>query len=139
MSFRIAQTQDFQTCLDLRIRVFVQEQGIPLEEEVDALDPLAVHLLAWDGDSAVGTARVLIDGDTGKIGRICVLPQVRGAGLGRDLVLAGMDVLRQQGADTAHLAAQVPALGFYETLGFAAYGPEFDDGGIPHRWMRRPL
>lgn len=139
MSFRIAQTQDFQTCLDLRIRVFVQEQGIPLEEEVDALDPLAVHLLAWDGNSAVGTARVLMDGDTGKIGRICVLPQARGAGLGRDLVLAGMDVLRQQGADTVHLAAQVPALGFYETLGFAAYGPEFDDGGIPHRWMRRPL
>lgn len=139
MSFRIAQTQDFQTCLDLRIRVFVQEQGIPLEEEVDALDPLAVHLLAWDGDSAVGTARVLMDGDTGKIGRICVVPRVRGRGLGRDLVLAGMDVLRQQGADTVHLAAQVPALGFYETLGFAAYGPEFDDGGIPHRWMRRPL
>lgn len=139
MSFRIAQTQDFQTCLDLRIRVFVQEQGIPLEEELDALDPLAVHLLAWDGDRAVGTARVVMDGDTGKIGRICVVPQARGVGLGRDLVLAGMDVLRRHGADTVHLAAQVPALGFYETLGFAAYGPEFDDGGIPHRWMRRPL
>lgn len=140
MKFTISRTEDFDACLAIRIKVFVEEQGVPLNEELDDLDPVSIHLLASDGLKPAGTARVYAERHIGKIGRICLLPEYRGAGLGRALVEAGMAELRKlAGVTEVRLAAQVPALGFYETLGFQAFGSEFDDGGIPHLWMKRPL
>ena len=84
----------------------------------------------------VGTARLLIEGDTGKIGRVCVLQEARGTGLGAALIRAGVERFRQvPGVAKVKLGAQVHALGFYERLGFAAYGPVYDDAGIEHRDM----
>ncbi|MBS3980925.1 MAG: GNAT family N-acetyltransferase [Rhodobacteraceae bacterium] len=138
--FRITVTRDIATCQQLRRVVFIQEQGVSEADEVDGLDDTAIHLLAWDGDVPVGTARLLLKGSLGKIGRVCVLPKARGTGLGAELIRAALDVLRQQpGVTEAYLGSQSHATGFYEKLGFALEGEEFLDAGIPHRHMRRAL
>lgn len=137
---RIETTQDIATCHALRRAVFIDEQGIPEAEEWDDLDDSAIHLLAFQDGEAVGTARVLIAGTTGKIGRVCVLPDARGTGLGAALIRAAMDVLRgRPGITRAMLGAQVQAIGFYETLGFRTQGSVYDDAGIPHQDMARDL
>ena len=137
---RIELTDDLDSCRTLRRTVFIEEQNVPEAEEWDGLDGQAIHLLAWQDGEAVGTARILLQGDIGKIGRVCVLPQARGTGLGAALIRAALDVLRiRPGIVRAKLGAQTHAIGFYEKLGFKAYGPEYDDAGIPHRDMVRDL
>ena len=137
---RIETTDDVDTCRALRRTVFVEEQGISPEDEWDDLDDQAIHLLAWQGDAPVGTARILIRDRAGKIGRVCVLPEARGTGLGQQLIRAAVDVLRARpGLTHARLGAQTHAIGFYEKLGFTADGPIYDDAGIPHRDMFREL
>jgi predicted GNAT family N-acyltransferase len=137
---RIEVTRDIATCQRLRRVVFIEEQGVSEADEVDGLDDSAIHLLAFDEERPVGTARLLLKGDTGKIGRVCVLAEARGTGLGAALILAALDVLRAQpGVTEAYLGSQSHATGFYEKLGFAVEGEEFLDAGIPHRHMRRAL
>lgn len=136
----IAVTDDIDACLALRRRVFVEEQNVPEAEEIDGLDDTATHILATQRGVPVGCARLLIRGDTGKIGRVCVLPGHRGTGLGAGLIAAALDHLRGvAGVTRATLGAQTHALAFYERLGFTAHGPEFDDAGIAHRQMSREL
>ena len=137
---KIEPTTDLAACLALRRTVFIEEQRVPEDRQIDDLDGGAIHLLATHENQPIGSARILLDGDTGKIGRVCVLPQARGTGLGAALIRAALDVLRvQPGITRAKLGAQTHALGFYEKLGFTAYGPVYDDAGIPHRDMTRDL
>lgn len=140
MSLTITRTDDLQTCLKLRFEVFVDEQGVPAEIERDADDARAIHLLAVRDGRPLGTARILRKGETGKIGRVCVVKFARGTGLGAALIEACLDAMRAEGGFAkATLGSQTHAIPFYEKLGFAAYGPEFDDAGIPHRMMEKPL
>ncbi|MGH1330314.1 MAG: GNAT family N-acetyltransferase [Paracoccaceae bacterium] len=140
MSVTIAEVQDLTACHALRLEVFVEEQGVTLEEEMDDLDGEAIHLLAVDGDLPVGTARILRKGATGKIGRVCVVKSHRGTGLGAALIRASLERLaKEAGITRAQLGAQTHAIGFYEKLGFTAYGPVYDDAGIPHRDMERDV
>ena len=137
---KIAVTRDIATCQHLRRVVFIEEQGVSEADEVDGLDGEALHLLAFLGDNPVGTARLLLKGPVGKIGRVCVLPEARGTGLGAALIRAALAVLRDQpGVREAYLGSQSHATGFYEKLGFAVEGDEFLDAGIPHRHMRHAL
>jgi predicted GNAT family N-acyltransferase len=132
----ITVTTDIATCQALRRVVFIEEQGVPEADEVDGLDGKAIHLLALTGSVPVGTARLLVKGPVGKIGRVCVLREARGTGLGAALILAALDELRRQpGVTVAVLGAQSHATGFYEKLGFTVKGEEFLDAGIPHREM----
>ena len=98
-----------------------------------------MHLLATQDGRPVGTARLLIEGETAKIGRVALLPEARGTGAGAALMRAALDELRARGVRAAKLGAQTYAIGFYEKLGFTACGPEYDDAGIPHRDMSRDL
>ncbi|HOZ32697.1 MAG TPA: GNAT family N-acetyltransferase [Tabrizicola sp.] len=133
-------TRDIAACRALRREVFINEQGVSEADEVDGLDDSAIHLLAVDGDAPVGTARLLVKGAVGKIGRVCVLPAARGTGLGAALILAALEELRRvPGVTEARLGSQSHATGFYEKLGFVVEGDEFLDAGIPHRHMRRAL
>lgn len=133
-------TRDIAACRALRREVFINEQGVSEADEVDGLDDSAIHLLAVDGDAPVGTARLLVKGAVGKIGRVCVLPAARGTGLGAALILAALEELRRvPGVTEARLGSQSHATGFYEKLGFVVEGDEFLDAGIPHRRMRRAL
>ena len=136
---KITVTDDFPACAAIRRRVFIEEQNVPEELELDDLDATAVHLLATQDGRPVGTARLLIEGETAKIGRVAILPELRGTGAGAALMRAALDELRARGVTTAKLGAQTHAIGFYERLGFTVYGPEYDDAGIPHRDMSLAL
>ncbi|RQP05086.1 MAG: GNAT family N-acetyltransferase [Paracoccus sp. BP8] len=137
----IEKTTDLDTCRAIRREVFIVEQNVPEAEEWDGRDGAAIHLLARDDSGrALGTARILVEGATGKIGRVAVLKSARGTGTGAALIRAALDELRAlPGVTRAKLGAQTHAIGFYEKLGFAAYGPEYDDAGIPHRDMALEL
>jgi predicted GNAT family N-acyltransferase len=137
---RIEVTRNIAACQALRRVVFIEEQGVSVADEVDGLDEGAIHLLALDGQRPVGTARMLVKGRVGKIGRVCVLPEARGTGLGAALILAALAELRKvTGVAEAYLGSQSHATGLYEKLGFVVEGEEFLDAGIPHRHMRRTL
>lgn len=133
-------TQDLEACHLLRRVVFIEEQGVSEAEELDDRDDGAIHLLARQNGKPVASARLLLDGDIGKIGRVCVLKDMRGTGLGQQLMMKALEELaRQPDITTAKLGAQCHALGFYEKLGFTAYGPIYDDAGIPHQDMKITL
>ncbi len=136
----IAITPDIATCRALRRTVFIEEQGVPEADEIDDLDPVATHLLATVGGRPVGSARIVVMGETGKIGRVCVLADQRGTGLGAALVRAAVAHLATvPGVRHAKLGAQTHAIGFYERLGFVATGPDYMDAVIPHRDMIGPV
>lgn len=140
MTLEIAVTDDLEACHALRHAVFVIEQEIDPAEEWDDLDGQAVHLLARQDGKPVGTARLLVTGDTGRIGRLCVLREARGLGVGAGLVRASLAHFRTQpGVKRVVLGAQCYAIGFYEGLGFEAHGPVYSDAGIPHRDMVQEL
>lgn len=140
MTLDVALTQDLAICHALRRRVFIEEQQVPEAEEVDGRDGSALHILARKDGEPIGCARILLTGDTGKIGRVCVLGECRGQGIGVALIKAALQVLRDQpGVTQAKLGSQTHAIGFYEKLGFRAVGPEYLDAGIAHRDMLRDL
>ncbi|WP_299586025.1 GNAT family N-acetyltransferase [uncultured Tateyamaria sp.] len=140
MNWVIEQTDDLATCLELRRVVFMEEQGVSEADERDGRDGDALHVLATRDGVALGCARILVAEGVAKIGRVCVLQEARGTGLGAAIINACLDVARAQpGVTRAKLGAQVHALAFYEKLGFTAFGPVYDDAGIPHRDMDRDL
>ncbi|WP_328559949.1 GNAT family N-acetyltransferase [Streptomyces coelicoflavus] len=142
---------DREACFAVRKDVFVAEQQVPEDIEYDAYDIDAVHVLAVRADGVpLGTGRLLHgaaaaakngDGDqaVGSLGRLAVTAKARGLGVGAALVRAVEDAARARGLTAVDLHAQTHALGFYERLGYQAYGPEFPDAGIPHRAMRRTM
>lgn len=135
MTLRVVPTDDIALCQSLRRIVFIEGQNVPETEEVDGKDQDASHVIAYMGDIPIGTARVLPFGTTAKIGRVCVLDQYRGQGAGTALIKACEDAARRLGATRAILGSQTHAIGFYEVLGYHAYGDIFDDAGIPHKMM----
>ncbi|MFB7331760.1 GNAT family N-acetyltransferase [Streptomyces adustus] len=141
---------DREACFTVRKEVFVREQGVPEDIEYDAYDAVAVHVLAIRADGVtLGTGRLLYgeeaaaktggDLSVGSLGRLAVAQAARGLGVGAALVRGIEEAARARGLAAVDLHAQTHALGFYERLGYAAYGPEFPDAGIPHRAMRRAL
>ncbi|RCK79380.1 MAG: GNAT family acetyltransferase YjcF [Candidatus Ozemobacter sibiricus] len=121
----------------VRFAVFVEEQQVPRELELDGLDPTARHVLACDAAGRpIGTARLLPDG---QIGRVAVLPAWRGQGLGRALMAAVLAIARAAGHVEVFLHAQEQVIPFYTRLGFQAEGDRFFEAGIPHRLMRLRL
>ncbi|HLL33266.1 GNAT family N-acetyltransferase [Streptomyces sp. NPDC052773] len=141
---------DREACFAVRKEVFVAEQGVPEDVEYDAYDAVALHVLAVREDGvALGTGRLLYgetaaertggDPSVGALGRLAVLRDARGLGVGVALVRAIEDAARARGLAAVDLHAQTHALGFYERLGYEAYGPEYLEAGIPHQAMRRAL
>lgn len=118
----------------IRRAVFIEEQNVPESIELDDRDPHCHHVLACDkAGSPIGTARI----DTnGKIGRMAVLAEYRGAGVGREMLRVIMDCGRANGITDFHLSAQISAVGFYEEMGFESSGDEFEEAGIQHINMR---
>ena len=138
--FRIEFVSYAEHLADLRaVRepVFIHEQGCPLELEWDELDPLCVHAVARDpAGTPIGTARLT---PQHTIGRMAVLADWRGRGVGAALLQSLIERARALGHPALELHAQTHAIGFYERFGFVAFGPEYDEAGIPHRSMRLEL
>jgi len=121
----------------LRRIVFIVEQQVPESLEWDEFDAVSVHALAQDArGNAIGTGRLLPDGH---IGRMAVIREWRGRGVGAAILELLIDCARKRGDRAVHLNAQTHAIGFYQRHGFAAHGAEFPDAGIPHRKMTREL
>jgi predicted GNAT family N-acyltransferase len=120
----------------IRFAVFVVEQGVPLEIELDEHDAECVHALAFDGAAAVGTGRLLPDGH---LGRMAVLREFRGRGVGSAILAKLIEAAAQRGDREVLLSAQVHALDFYRARGFSAEGEVYQDAGIAHQTMRRTL
>jgi len=124
----------------IRRRVFIEEQQVPEEIELDADDALAFHALATLDGNAIGCGRMLDHGDGEvKIGRMAVVPEFRGTGVGRDILRFLIDRARARGLRKAILHAQLTAEGFYLKEGFNPLGEVFDEAGIAHRKMEKLL
>jgi predicted GNAT family N-acyltransferase len=139
---RVTEEAGMEAAIDVRHRVFVEGQGVPEARELDGRDDEATHFLARDGDTAVGTARLReyeADPPTAKAERVAVLEARRGEGWGARLMAAVERHARDQGYERVRLHAQVPVVEFYERLGYEAHGETFEDAGIPHREMTKPL
>jgi predicted GNAT family N-acyltransferase len=128
---------DFQDLRSVREPVFVVEQQVPLELEWDELDPKCRHVIARDdAHRPIGTGRLTPEH---KIGRMAVLREWRGRGVGEALLLALVEQARELGLPEVSLNAQVDAVGFYEKFGFVPYGERFEEAGIQHQAMRKEL
>ena len=120
----------------IRFTVFVEEQGVPREIELDEHDAQCVHAVVFDGEHAVGTGRLLPDG---RIGRMAVLKEFRSRGVGALLLKALVQRAKERGDTEVVLSAQVKAVPFYRAHGFIAEGDIYMEAGIPHQDMRRRL
>ena len=127
----------------IRFKVFVEEQGVPRDIELDERDALCVHALAYEHEKVVGTGRLLPPAEetaaAAQVGRMAVLPECRGRGIGSRILEELMDKARQRGDKQLTLSAQIHAVEFYKSHGFQAMGEIYDEAGIPHRKMRRNL
>jgi len=140
---RVTTLEELQQALSIRRRVFIEEQQVPEDLEIDEhdADPATVtsclHVLARLDGEPVATARLLLGEGDGHvhIGRVAVVADKRGLGLGRVVMLALHELARERSATSITLGAQLQAIGFYERLGYRAYGDVFLDAGIEHRWM----
>jgi predicted GNAT family N-acyltransferase len=148
---RVARTTtECDDAFAVRNAVFVTEQGVPVALERDDSDAAADHFIAYDADRPVGAGRLVVEpagfegtdrelGPVGHLGRLAVVAEARGAGLGVALVHAIEERARERGLAVMALSSQTYAIPFYERLGYVAHGQEFDDAGLPHRWMTRRL
>jgi predicted GNAT family N-acyltransferase len=141
---RITTPEEMDAALFIRRRVFIEEQSVSEEEEIDAYDAdlgsdsSAVHVLGRLDGEPVATGRLLVDypaGSNAHAGRVAVLATYRGRGFGRQVMLALQALARERGFPGITLAAQTHAIPFYERLGYLVRGPLFLDAGIEHRWM----
>jgi predicted GNAT family N-acyltransferase len=139
MSEQIQQTtwqNDKELLSNIRYQVFVDEQKVPIELEIDDDDPLASHVLCLVDDQPVGTGRILLDGH---IGRLAVLKAHRKQGYGNK-ILDHLELIAQEhGLTQVFLNAQVSAIPFYEKRGYKIISDVFDDAGIPHQTMQKTL
>ena len=120
----------------IRNKVFVEEQGVPEALEVDGLDGNCIHILVWDRESSIATGRMTPDGH---IGRVAVMKNSRGCGVGKLVMNSLIQYASEQHYERVWLSAQCHAVGFYESLGFVAYGKIFQEAGIAHIKMEKFL
>jgi predicted GNAT family N-acyltransferase len=133
----VAWTEARADAMRVREAVFVVEQGVPPEIELDEWDPQCDHALAFEpGGRAVGTGRLLPDGH---IGRMAVLRDSRGRGIGGAILAALVERAAARGMRRLVLNAQTHAMPFYARYGFVALGTEFMEADIPHVAMARDL
>jgi predicted GNAT family N-acyltransferase len=120
----------------IRFEVFVDEQNVPEELEIDGLDDEAKHVLAYSDDAPIGTGRILIDGH---IGRVAVLKKYRGLGIGKSVMQELIKWAQKNNLEKLWLSSQWHAHSFYLDLGFVCEGEIYEEAGIDHIKMYRVL
>ncbi|QOR68748.1 GNAT family N-acetyltransferase [Cytobacillus suaedae] len=143
MVFKIINEEsDIQKAFDIRKEVFVKEQGVPLADEFDEYDTLSSnckHILVFYNDEPVGTGRLRVVNDYGKLERICILESYRKYGLGKTIIKALEDIASEQDISKLKLHGQTHAEGFYKKLGYQTTSDIFMEDGIPHIIMEKKL
>ncbi len=124
----------------VRQEVFILEQGVPAELELDEFDLSAAHVLAYQDAHCIGTGRLVnLSAKQAQIGRMAVLAKFRGKGIGKQILQKLVDLAASQGVLEIILHSQVSAIPFYGKLGFQAQGDVYEEAGIPHRNMMLTL
>ncbi len=129
----------WQRVVDVRLRVYVDEQKVPLDLELDEHDETAQHLALLAGKVVVATLRIVRSGQTAHIGRLAVDLAHRRKGLARRLMVRALAMATKEGCDKAVLDAQTWITHLYEQFGFEICSDKFMDAGIPHYRMRKSL
>ena len=136
----------YETCIEIRRKVFIDGQSVPVEIEFDGLDRESEHFLAFDDNAddemvsvALGTARMRVVDGVAKAERVAVLEKARGSGIGRALMEAIEFHAQEKGLESIRLNAQLQAADFYQKLGYVAQGEVFIEAGIDHRTMTKHL
>ncbi|WP_209125431.1 GNAT family N-acetyltransferase [Alkalihalobacillus sp. BA299] len=119
----------------VRTTVFVEEQKVPEEEEIDQFEDEATHFVVYDDNKPIGAGRLRTVDGYGKVERICILNDYRKKGIGKLLMDEIESVGQQQGLKKFKLNAQTQAEAFYQSLGYETVSDEFLDAGIPHVTM----
>lgn len=132
---------DLKKVFEIRKIVFVDEQEVPIELEMDEFDKDAIHFLCYTDDleEAIGASRLRFINDYGKLERICVLKPHRRQAYGKQLIQRMEEEIVEVGFHLAKLNAQVYAIGFYEQLGYNVVSDSFYDAGIEHVTMEKKL
>ena len=125
-----------QLASPIRFQVFVREQRVPAEIELDDMDAPSLHAIAFENEKAIGTGRLLPDGH---IGRMAILKEWRRRGIGAAILKALIDAAERRGDRESALSAQLHAVEFYRTHGFEPVGDVYEEAGIPHQAMVRAL
>jgi predicted GNAT family N-acyltransferase len=131
--------EEMEQAWRIRRAVFIEEQGVPEEIEMDAEDAIAFHVIALDDEIPIGCGRMVPHDDAVKIGRMAVLKDRRGEGIGEEIIAFLMAEARERGYRKAILHAQLHAEGFYLKCGYQPIGEVFEEAGILHRRMEREL
>lgn len=126
--------------IELRYEVFVYEQKVPEEMEIDAYDEIAHHMLVEDSArNRVGAMRIVVKGKVGKIGRVAVASDYRRQGVGTEMMAQAVAYCRSLKLESVTLDSQSYITSFYARLGFVPEGETFMDAGIPHVRMSRAI
>lgn len=139
---RILSENELTTAFNIRKSVFVEEQGVPLEDEFDEFDKIderCEHVLVYHVEQPVGTGRVRWVDGFGKLERICILESYRALGLGKVIISALEKIAKEKGINQVKLHGQTHAEGFYHKLGYETASQEFMEDGIPHVLMTKTL
>lgn len=140
MDLRVVNTEEeLQDAFTIRKKVFVEEQNVPLEEEIDQFEDDSNHFLLYNNEEAIGAGRFRILDGLGKVERICVMKDARGTGAGKEIMTGIEEYARKLNISTLKLNAQTYAIPFYEKLGYVVVSEEFLDAGIPHKTMKKTL
>tara|TARA_B100000768_G_scaffold95412_1_gene89119 strand:+ start:315 stop:749 length:435 start_codon:yes stop_codon:yes gene_type:complete len=128
--------REMLSCLSLRRTVFIEEQNVPENEEVDGDDPNCDHILLTISDDPVGAARLKYYDNFVKVQRVCVLKNYRGQGIGSNIInFIIKHIEKNDIRNSVRLGSQIHALEFYKGLGFVEFGEEYLDAGILHKDM----
>lgn len=136
---RITNAQEMELAFGIRKKVFVEEQGVAEEVELDEHDKYADHVLVYSMETPVATGRVRNVEGVAKLERICVLQTHRKYGIGKAVVEALESIARERGFAKAKLNSQTHAESFYQKLGYTAVSDIFMEEGIPHLTMIKHL
>ncbi|HEX2947622.1 MAG TPA: GNAT family N-acetyltransferase [Clostridia bacterium] len=136
---KVKNDREMELVHDIRREVFIMEQGVPEELEMDEFDKDAIHVLAYVSGEPAGCGRLLLHGKDAKMGRVAVKKSMRRTGIGNGICRLLMTLAAERGVQKIHINAQLTAVDFYTQLGFEKIGDNFMEAGIEHVRMEKAL
>nr|WP_197969872.1 GNAT family N-acetyltransferase [Mesobacillus harenae] len=135
----VENNQELEEAFSVRKTVFVDEQQVPVEEEIDEFENDSTHFVLYDDKRPAGAGRFRVLDAIGKVERICVLKDQRNTGAGKAIMEKIEEYAKSEGLSALKLNAQTQAIPFYEKLGYEVVSEEFLDAGIPHKSMKKQI
>lgn len=135
----VKNNDELEDAFSVRKTVFINEQNVPAEEEIDEFESSSTHFAAYENGQPIGAGRFRELDSYGKVERICVLKEFRKSGAGKAIMDEIEAFAKEKGFSALKLNAQTHAIPFYTRLGYEVISDEFLDAGIPHRAMKKTI